>query len=74
MNTAEIERTLAREPFRPFSIQLHNGQILSVTAPRDVAANKDYSLIFYFSGGGNYTVIDRDSISDIAYPPLKNDE
>ena len=64
MRTQEIKEVVERTPFRPFSVRLNNGAMYTFRDPRDLGAQKNYRLIFYF-GETESVRIDADSIVEV---------
>jgi hypothetical protein len=67
MRIEELKPRLERSPFRPFSVRVSSGATYTFTTDRDLAATKDFRVIFYFGPTG-YTIIDAESITEISEP------
>ncbi len=67
MKIDELKPRLERSPFRPFSVRVSSGATYAFTTERDLAATKDFRVIFFFGPSG-YTIIDAESITEISGP------
>jgi len=64
MKVADIKRFVERQPFRPFTVRVNDGEQYTFSDPRDFGAPRDYHAIVFF-GESEFVLIDADSITEI---------
>lgn len=65
MQVVEIQKTVEREPFRPFAVRLNNGARYDFPTRKFLGASQDFAMLFHFGNDGVNTRIDADSITEI---------
>jgi hypothetical protein len=65
MKSKDLKLALSRSPFRPFLVQLDNGETYSFNQPKDLGVTKDWRVFFHFSDNGEWCMFDAANISSI---------
>jgi hypothetical protein len=65
MKLTELTPILQRQPFRPFSIRLSNGESYTFIEPRDLGAPRKITDTLFYFGGDHWVLIDIENIVEI---------
>jgi hypothetical protein len=65
MKLTELTPILERDPFRPFSLRLSNGETYTFTEPRNFGAPREVTDTLFYFGPNYWVLIDIDHITEV---------
>jgi hypothetical protein len=68
MKVTELQKVLQREPFRPFTIRLSNGESYTFVEPRDFGAPRKITHTLIYFGPEEWVLIDVENIVEVVNP------